>query len=153
MFTVSFLFFASTKSVLSVRFMTEANIGPVEMIRQHPTVSFFVFAFLISLTGWLIAPTLIPLSAPCSSFVSQVGSFGLRVCAASCKLQLGKQPVWRQQCVDIDGADDCFHRNRCSLRQDVPKSHELHEPKTAESRNTTRGIRNSSSIRHSTKAT
>ena len=62
--------------MLGVRFMTEANIGPVEVIRQHPTVSFFVFAFLISWTGWLIAPTLIPLSAPFSSFISQVGSFG-----------------------------------------------------------------------------
>ena len=46
------------------------------MIRRHPAVSFFLFAFLITWTAWLTAPVLTSFGPHLVAFVNQIGGFG-----------------------------------------------------------------------------
>ena len=50
-------------------------------IKRHPTAWFFIFAFLISWTGWFLAPTLAPIGPNLVAFISLIGSYGPAVSA------------------------------------------------------------------------
>ena len=53
-----------------------AEAGPVSKIMRHSTMSFFFFAFLITWTGWSLAPAVAQFGPHFSAFVRLIGSFG-----------------------------------------------------------------------------
>ena len=48
----------------------------ISLIRRHPTASFFVFAFVISWTAWVLSPSLVPPNTAFSAFINLIASFG-----------------------------------------------------------------------------
>ena len=53
-----------------------AEDEPVSKIKRHPTMSFFFFAFLITWTGWSLAPAMARFGPHFSAFFILIGSFG-----------------------------------------------------------------------------